>query len=63
MMINRFAEPVVRVDLQQATWERALPETLAYQVDLSLLPLVNATGFSAGTRCNAQHMVTLAACR
>ena len=33
---------------------RALPETLACEVDLSLLPLVNATGFAAGTRLNAQ---------
>ena len=33
---------------------RTLPEGLAGQVDLSLLPLVNATGFAAGTRFNAQ---------
>ena len=33
---------------------RTLPEALAGQVDLSLLPLVNATGFAAGTRFNAQ---------
>jgi predicted deacylase len=33
---------------------RTLPEALADQVDLSLLPLVNATGFAAGTRFNAQ---------
>jgi len=33
---------------------RTLPEALAGQVDLSLLPLVNATGFVAGTRFNAQ---------
>ena len=33
---------------------RTLPDGLAAQVDLSLLPLVNATGFAAGTRFNAQ---------
>jgi predicted deacylase len=33
---------------------RTLPEALAGQVDLSLLPLVNATGFAAGTRFNSQ---------